>query len=52
MFSGLSLEQIDVLWASEEYKSSNLDAQIIEGIGAEKIAHQENVENTEDKSLA
>jgi hypothetical protein len=33
---GLSLEQIDILWASEEYKATNSEAQTIEGIAAEK----------------
>jgi len=35
---GLSLEQIDLLWASEEYRRTNHEAQIIEAIGAEKDA--------------
>jgi hypothetical protein len=41
---GLSLEQIDILWASEEYKATNGEAQTIEGITAEKA-----VESVVDK---
>lgn len=30
---GLSLEQIDLLWASDEYKQQSAEAMIIEGYG-------------------
>jgi hypothetical protein len=33
---GLSLEQIDLFWSSEEYRTINHEAQIIEDAGAEK----------------
>lgn len=34
---GLSLEQIDILWASEEYKATNGEAQTI---AAEKLVER------------
>jgi len=34
---GLSLEQIDLLWASDEYKVGNDEARIIEGYEVEKV---------------
>jgi hypothetical protein len=34
---GLSLEQIDLLWASESYKDNNSMTQVIEGAEAEKV---------------
>jgi hypothetical protein len=37
---GLSLEQIDILWAREEYKATNSEAQTIEGIAAEKVVER------------
>jgi hypothetical protein len=37
---GLSLEQIDILWVSEEYKATNGEPQIIEGIAAEKVVER------------
>lgn len=46
---GLSLEQIDILWASEEYKSQNAEASIIEsyeviGVGKGKAMVEKDVE--------
>jgi hypothetical protein len=37
---GLSLEQIDILWASDEYKATNGEAQTIEGIAAERVVEK------------
>jgi hypothetical protein len=36
LHAGLSLEQIDFLWATEEYKANNQEAETIEGLEAEK----------------
>lgn len=46
ILKGLSLEQIDLLWASEEYRTSSQEAQVIEGVATEKLEHPVDEEAT------
>jgi len=48
---GLSLEQIDLLWASDEYKAGNKEARIIEGCEVENVGKGGSLEGSREEEV-